>query len=810
MFGFFINLIVGLVLSFVGNLLQQAFAPKPQEQQRGQTGTRGSVQIGGKVPQYFLMGTVGEPGKLEYQNSWGQDGEVPNAYVTDVRSFGDLPIAALTGLYVDGVRQTISASGAAAQGYPVTLAGDGGTRHFWWKFLDGTQSSADSFLVSTFGSDADRAWASDMIGVGVPYLITTALWKEDLWNGIPSVMAEFQGIKLYDPRLDSTAGGSGSQRWDNPATWAFSDNSMVMIYNIERGIYYAGSHVWGGKKSAAQMPYEVWALAMNLCDEGIDLQAGGSERRFRAGRRIGLNERPADVIQELLIGCNGRRAETADGTVYVLVGVPNEADGAFTDADVLATNALGTIPFPNLDEVINGATATYREPLQAWEDKETTPYLRSDLEAEDDGRQQLQGLDLGTTFSGTQAQRILKAVIEEGRRFRRHVVVLPPEYAQFRPLQVLAWTSSRFDYTAKLFLITAKTIEPFGNVILGLQEIDPADHNWDPDEDEQPLSFAPVVTNRPAPQEVSGFSVAPAIAQDSNGNNRRPAIDVFWASTSVTVDVRAVRITIRLAATDVIVWEGEAPRPELGEARITQALLPNEDYEVQIQYMPYSGRVTVESSWLSVTTPNVRLGPLDIENLFDLISDEIVPELQALATSARTARDNFERLGSLIAEQDLANFNDREAVKRELRKKTGDLEASFTEIIEVALGPGGAIATALSQLYAAMGGNSSQVLVRYAAEATPVGVEASWGLQLSTDDGATFGSAAFLVQVKDGQSQIILDADRTIISTSGGEDIIALFNTDGAFIGTVTAGLITSLDGNSSWNLDTGQFRIST
>jgi hypothetical protein len=802
--GFLINLIIGFVISAASTLLQQAFAPQQDQQRR--TGTRGSTQIGGKVPQYFLVGTVGEAGKLEYRNAWGESDGVPNAYLTSVTSFGDLPISDMVGLYVNGVRVTLTETGAVAQGYPVAdLSGK-----FWWKFFDGTQTTADSYLVDKFGGDADRAWASDMVGVGVPYLITTALWDEALWTSFPSVLGEFQGILLYDPRLDTTAGGSGSQRWDDQSTWAFSDNNMVMIYNIERGIYYDGAHVWGGKKTAAEMPYDVWAAAMDACDENVALDGGGTEKRFRAGRRIALNERPGDVIKELLIGCNGRIAHAADGTVYPLVGVPDEADGAFSDADVLASEPLGSIPFPNLDGIINGATATYREPEQAWEDKETAPYLRSDLEAEDDGRQQVEGLDLGTTFSGTQAQRIIKAVIEEGRRFRTHVVALPPEFAQFRPLQVLAWTSDRFDYSAKLFLITARTVAPFGNVILGLQEIDPADHDWDPETDEQPLSFAPVVTNRPAPQEVSGFSVAPAIALDTAGSNRRPAIDVFWSSASVTVDVRAVRITIRLAATEVIAWEGEAPRPELGEARITQALLPNEDYEVQIQYVPFSGRVTVESSWLAVTTPNVKLGALDIDITFEEIAAEIAEDLKWISAGVRNALQNFERVGSLLAEQDLANFNDRQVLQRTLGKKVGDLEASFTEIIEVALGPGGAIAQSLEALYAAMGGSTSEVLVRMAAEATPTGVTARWGMQLSTDDGETFGQAAFLAQVRDGASELVLAADRTIVSNADGTEVFALFNEDGLMVRDITAGLIQSADEASYWNLTTGAFRIST
>lgn len=789
---FLIQLIVGVILSVASTLLQQAFAPKPTDQAR-RTGTRGSAQIGGKVPQCFLVGTVGEPGKLEYQNAWGNDGEVPNAYLTSVYSFGDLPIARMIGLFVNGVRVTFIEADAVAQGYPVPEY----PSNLWWKFFDGHQTTADSYLVAKFGGDADRAWATDMVGAGVPYLITTALWSETLWTGFPSFVGEFEGIKLYDPRLDTTAGGSGSQRWDDPSTWAFSDNSMVIIYNIERGIYYDGAQVWGGSATAAQLPYDVWAAAMDACDELVSLDTGGTEKRFRAGRRINLNERPADVIKELLIGANARISHASDGTIYVLVGVPADADGAFSDADVLATEPLGSIPFPNLDSIINGATATYREPSQAWEDKETAPYYRSDLEAEDDGRQQLEGLDLGTTFSGTQAQRVIKAVIEEGRRFKTHVVALPPEFAQYRPLQVLAWTSDRFDYTAKLFLITARTRAPWGQVVFGLQEVDPADHDWTPETDEQPLSFAPVVTNRPAPQEVSGFYVEPAVVVDSDGASRRPAIDVFWSSTSVTVDVRAVRITVRLAIDESLVWEGEAPRPEVGSARLTEALLPNEDYEVQIEYVPQSGRSTVASSWLPVTTPNVKLGSNDVALDLSVVAQDV---LNQLGLKPRQLIESFKLLGTLLEESDRENFNKRETLFREITVELEGLEASFTEIIEVALGPGGAIALALESLYAAMGGNTSEVNVRWEAVAAPSGYSARYAIQAAVNDGSFRAATLFLdVPADPGDpTRIGFMAGQTVFFTSGGLPI-ALMDEDGFFRSANDAVVIDMFTGDFSF-----------
>jgi hypothetical protein len=635
--GFLINLIIGVILSAASTLLSQAFGPKEQKR----TGTRGSAQIGGKVPQYFLIGTVGEAGKLEYQNAWGNDGEVPNAYLTNVLSFGDLSITRMIGMFVNGVRVTFVEADPVAQGYPVPEY----PSNLWWKFFDGTQTTADSYLVDKFGGDADRPWASDMVGRGVPYLITTALWSETLWTGFPSFVGEFEGIRLYDPRQDTTAGGSGSQRWGNPSTWEFSDNNAVIIYNIERGIYYnqpgattLGTKVWGGSSTQAQLPYAPWAAAMDACDEVVvtniydeagEITGTSTEKRFRAGRRINLNERPAEVIKEFLIGANMRISHASDGTVYPLVGVPDEADGAFSDADVLASEPLGSIPFPNLDSIINGATATYREPMQAWEDKETAPYYRSDLEAEDDGRQQVEGLDLGTTFSGTQAQRVIKAVIEEGRRFKTHVVVLPPEFAQYRPLQVLAWTSTRFDYEGKLFLITARTRTPWGQVVFGLQEVDPADHNWVPSTDEQPLSFTPVVPNRPTPQVVSGPSVAPVPGQ--------LAFDVFWSAPSVAVDVDFVRVTYRLPGDDDSRITIPIPKPDLltGSARVPVSLsLSNTPIEVQIEYIPGSGRPMVASAWMPVTIANVRIGPDDLTDelneVFDDIHDFLDTQLPAI------------------------------------------------------------------------------------------------------------------------------------------------------------------------------------
>jgi hypothetical protein len=168
----------------------------------------------------------------------------------------------------------------------------------------------------------------------------------------------------------------------------------------------------------------------------------------------------------------------------------------------------------------------------------------------------------------------------------------------------------------------------------------------------------------------------------------------------------------------------------------------------------------------------------------------------------------LEITGRLVAEQDLANFDTFDQLRRSTKVQLDELTASFDEVIEVALGPGGAIATALSSLYAAMGGNSAEVLVRWEAVAAPTGVAARWALQLRVV-GEAFASAGIYLEVTDlGVSRIVLDASQTVITTDGGTNVEAMFDEDGAVIRDLRVGTIEGPAGNF-WNLTTGAFRVS-
>jgi hypothetical protein len=640
------NFVVGLALSVGASLLEKAFAPKQKP-----AGVKSQMQVGGDNPLSIILGHYATPGQLEYVNTWGTAGKPKNAYLTMVISLDDLPVGSLTGMWVDDLKVTIptmTGTPPKAAGWPIAEFQKSGKNYLDIKFYDGTQTEADSFLTDTFGSDPDRPYKSDMIFEGVPYVIVTARLNQKLFSGIPQFLFETDGIKLYDIREDTSAGGDGLQRWDDPSTWAVSDNPIVHAYNILRGVYYGDEWVWGGQSTEAfQLPATNWMAAMNACDLDIDLAAGGTEKQFRAGREITVDEQPLDVIEEYMAGCSGRFAEVG-GIYKVLVGAPGAAVYSFTDDQIVITKGQSFDPFPGIEQTFNGAQASYPEPEEKWGMKDAPAYYRSDLEVLDDNRRLVTGLKFPTVPYATQVQRLLKAAVEDARRFRQHQFYLPPEAWLLEPNDVVSYSSDRNGYDEKKFLVTSITGASNFLQLVNLKEIDPTDYDWDADTDEQEYDFSPIGPIDAPTAVMEGWNAAAITIKDADDNDRRPAIQVTFDGD--LDDVQYVRVQVRLSGATTLQFDGTVPYGDVGDDASTKSvtisfasILPDTDYEVRGILITYSGNdalwsnetesdgVITEGDWLGVTTDDVQLSALDI-------LDGAITELKIAAEAVSTAK----------------------------------------------------------------------------------------------------------------------------------------------------------------------------
>lgn len=595
--------------------------PNQPANQTDSFGVQLKLQSGGAVPRHFPLGRSVTAGQLTYANYHGGWSGTPNAFLTQVIKVSDLPGCRLVGLWINGARCTIPGGELAGVGQVVAIPEffkdrdpnyPGSTAdHLWVTYYDGTQTTADPYLVSDVSS-VDRPYESTRVGKGCAYVIVRALTNNNIWTSAPQCLFELSSIPLYDPSKDSTAGGDGAQRHSDPSTWGGDgdDLTAVQIYNVLRGIYYEGSWVYGLQNmTSARLPSSNWPVQIQKCREAIN-GASGPEPTYRSGGQINVDTQPMNAIKSYLMACQGRISEIA-GFFKIHVGEPDSPVFSFTDADIVSLEPQVYRPFQTLFSSVNGIQARYPDPEQAWAYATAPAYYRSDLEARDGNRRLMATPQFDVVPHPGQVQRLQKSAILEGQRARSHTLVLPPAFWIYEPGDVGAWTSARNDYDAKLFRIDGATDKANLDAPMTLTEVDPSDFHWDPGE-YNPVTGGPTINPRPAPQGVVDWFAEGTSLYDTDAIARRPTLRLAWNGDQA--DVSGIQYEVRLKADNSPVTRGGTEELRAGAIIVQQGILPITLYQARGRYIPSSPRDTLWSDWLDAMTPDVRLSMKDFDD----------------------------------------------------------------------------------------------------------------------------------------------------------------------------------------------------
>lgn len=675
---------LSLAASFALSYAVKALSGKPQRS-TDSFGVQGKLAGGGNVPRSFGLGWHVTAGSLVYANFHGQGYDTPNSIQTWVIAVSDLP-EKLVGLHVNGQKVTLP-DGAADYGlwtddddlgyavpeYIRPHNGEGAaTAHLWVKFYDGTQTEADRYLVSAMAATA-RPYASTRVGKGISYLIVHAFNDENLWNGFPTFKAELSGVRLYDPSKDDSVGGSGAQRYGDPATWGGDGDNLpaVQAYAVLRGISHDGVWLYGLQNmAAARLPVSNWITQIEKCRATVE-GTEGPEPSYRTGLQVNVDAQPANLLEALMTGCQGKISEVG-GFYKCHLGAPDSPSFSFGDGDILATERQIFRPFYALADSVNGIQATYPDPEQGWNTATAPAYYRSDLEIRDGNRRLMADPAFDAVPYPEQVQRLQKSAIEEGQRARGHTIVLPPAFWTVEPGDVGEWTSARNGYAAKQFRVDAGTDKANLDVALILTEVDPSDYDWDTSADFKPVTPGGTGSNPPAPQAIAGFDAQPYTLLDDSGIGRRPAILIVWDGSQPGIG--AVQFEVRLAADGSSVTRGRSDRVSAGNLIITQSILPAVTYQVRGQYIPSTPRDMLWSDWLTVTTPDIRYSLAE----FDAAVKAQVTVIQdALQDQINEALNRIAAIASGISSR---TWLDKREVRSDLFAVAGDATARITSL----------------------------------------------------------------------------------------------------------------------------------
>ncbi|PRD45332.1 hypothetical protein C5748_03815 [Phyllobacterium phragmitis] len=830
----------------VGSSLVQQYMARKAQKKAAVSGITLELKMGDDQPLTFPIGERGVAGRRKYAGTFGKDGGTPNAYAVDVIEISSLPSFAgprgLESLWIDDEKCTIlwNEPDPSGRGYPIKEFRKDGKDNIWIWYLDGSQTTANPYLMSKFGADPDRPFTDKMIGRGCQVIILTTRQNQDLQLGgsLPAVIAEPMPTCFYDLRLDSTNGGNGPQRWSDPSTRTPSRNPAIIMYNIIRGIYYGDEWVYGGQNiSAFRLPASAWIAAANECDRLVP-GPDGDEPQFRCGYEIYVDVEPLEVIEELRLACLGRLAEVG-GMVKLLVGAPGSAVYFFDDKGVVVTRDQDLDPFPSISSTNNLISATYPERAERWVMKDAPERRNLDLERDDGDR----SLPLPVAFEAVpfsgQVQRCSDTMIKENRRFRTQIITLPPAAWVVEPNDVVSWTSARRGYTNKKFIVTRGNGQTGMLQQMALRELDPSDYTPPSVILPPVIGWIGPITTPPHP--MYGWRMEAAVLPDHLGRPRRPTVRVSCAPDQD--GITHVHVRLRIADVGSVIFDSDrTPYGPPYSWNLDANLPPNVWVEGQGRYIAADGHPTEWSEWIAVKTEDIRFGP---DDLYDIDIGQFNDHLKDLYRWAEDGRreiqDELSRVADLATEQNSGAFLQFEQLRTAINLKFKNVEADYTNLVTLAVGPNSAIvsrvetlevkfnqdfasfeqlfratidsvngritagADSIQALTAKVGNVESSINIRGQVVAGANGF-ARWGVQLKSGTTDNWLPAAFFIESDGTTSRAIFDVNQFIVR-SGAYSAAPLTFINGeltsriANIGEVTSGWIHSPDLMVDFNL---------
>ncbi|MBB5684285.1 phage tail protein [Sphingobium boeckii] len=303
-------------------------------------------------------------------------------------------------------------------------------------------------------------------------------------QAIPTrVTIKGNGAYVYDPRLDSTAGGSGSCRANNQTTWIWNSNAarnpalLLLWYML--GWKISGFLVVGKGIPPDRIDMASFITAANLCDEAVTKAAGGTEPRYRADGIFGEGDSPTLVMDNLKAAMNAD-LDDVDGQIRVTVFHNDLATpiAAFTENDVMG--ALQWRPHTALDSSFNVVRGSYTDPSDA-SLFQLVEYPEVSLPSPD-GIERVETFDLALVQSPGQAQRLAKQRLQRGQYGGALQGVWQATAWKGQKGDVITQSHASLGFVNKLFRIAEGTTQVDGTVPMILREEHEDIYAWDAEE----------------------------------------------------------------------------------------------------------------------------------------------------------------------------------------------------------------------------------------------------------------------------------------------------------------------------------------
>jgi hypothetical protein len=434
-----------------------------------------------------------------------------------------------------------------------------------------------------------------------------------------------RGIPVYDPAQDSTvAGGSGAQRAATQTTWAYTagaargNNPALQLLT-----YLLGWRIGGVVSVGCGLPVDTidlpsFATAAALCDESVALAAGGSQRRYEAGRAFADSDDPLAVIRTLLDAMNGELVD--DGGRLSLRLAVNDLTAAYTLTDDDFVSGYSWKPAAPIEQQYTVVRGRYSAPgatLYGLVDYPEVAIARTSLAPRP------LTLELSAVQEPRRAERIAKQAAVRNLYQGTFSVTLGVRGWLLRRNMVVAVTSSARGWTAKLFRVRSLGFNDDATVDVVLREENAAIYAWSASESAVVTPVAPVVFDSRAAAswlmaDIAAGSTVGAVAGtnlfDSGG---RTLTDGEISNTSQRVAVRQWAFNNQsLNGWSGVAQSGSAPTVTAGSQFVTYTANSADTSWMSPDLLGVDGRVGRYLRMILSATATLSAGMRNVEVYF--------------------------------------------------------------------------------------------------------------------------------------------------------------------------------------------------
>jgi hypothetical protein len=398
-------------------------------------------------------------------------------------------------------------------------------------------------------------------------------------NGIPQPSWVIRGVRVYDPRLDSTyPGGSGACRALNEATYVYSNNPYLHALTWALGRYQNGKQIMGIGAPVAGIDVAAFVEGANVA------QANG----WTAAGIVRSTDDKWDVMKVILQAGSGRPIHLG-AQISCLVDTPRTVLATVTTSDVVGEASV-TATQARRDR-INTIIPRYMSEAHGWQFVAASPVSVASHVTTDGGERRKE-VTYSMATAPNHAATLARYEIENSREFGPIVIPLKLRWMGYRPGDCIAVTLPEVGLNAQAVIVTSREIDAGGAVVtLTARSETNAKHAFALGQTATAPPTPGVTAPPVAPQPAAG---AWSIAGTSlvAGASTTPAIIVTGSAGDVPIDgvVFEYRLWVSGQGADVG-WIGAgADLPNVARKEIT-ALLPGTQYEVAVSYRlgPFNG-----------------------------------------------------------------------------------------------------------------------------------------------------------------------------------------------------------------------------